>query len=86
MLTQQVAAEAGPSGVRANCIAPETILTAGNQQRIPLAQQQIMAEHHPLQRLGTPTDVAYAAAFLVSDQAEWITGAVIDITGGAVLV
>ena len=86
MLTQQVAAEAGPSGVRANCIAPETILTAGNQQRIPLAQQQIMAEHHPLQRLGTPTDVAYAAAFLVSDQAEWITGAVIAITGGAVLV
>jgi NAD(P)-dependent dehydrogenase (short-subunit alcohol dehydrogenase family) len=45
-----------------------------------------MAEHHPLQRLGTPTDVAYAAAFLVSDQAEWITGAVIAITGGAVLV
>ena len=78
MLTQQVAAEAGPSGVRANCIAPETILTERNRQ--------IMAEHHPLQRLGTPTDVAYAAAFLVSDQAEWITGAVIAITGGAVLV
>jgi 3-oxoacyl-[acyl-carrier protein] reductase len=86
LLTQQVAAQAGPHGVRANCLAPETILTEGNRARIPAAQQQALADLHPLRRLGIPADVAAAAAFLASDQAAWITGAVLDITGGAVLI
>ncbi len=86
MLTQDVAAQAGPAGVRVNCIAPETILTAGNQQRIPAAVQAELAEFHPLKRLGTPDDVAAAAVFLASDAAAWITGLVVDVTGGAVLI
>jgi 3-oxoacyl-[acyl-carrier protein] reductase len=86
LLTQQAAAQAGPFGVRVNCIAPETILTEGNQRRIPAAVQATLAEAHPLPRLGTPQDVAGAAAFLASDQAAWITGVVIDVAGGAVLV
>ena len=45
-----------------------------------------MADAHPLRRLGTPQDVATAAALLVSDEAAWITGVVIDVAGGAVLV
>jgi len=85
MLTQQLAAQVGPSGIRVNCIAPETILTAHNQSRIPAPQQQRMAQHHPLRRLGTPEDVAHAAAFLASEQSAWMTGAVLDITGGAVM-
>ncbi|TVZ05996.1 SDR family oxidoreductase [Trebonia kvetii] len=86
LLTQEVAAQAGPSGVRVNCIAPETILTEGNRQRIPAGQQAAMADWHPLRRLGTPEDVAAAAAFLASDGAAWITGVVLDVAGGAVLV
>jgi 3-oxoacyl-[acyl-carrier protein] reductase len=83
MLTQHVAAQAGPAGVRVNCIAPESILTERNQEQIPAAVQATLAEQHPLQRLGTPQDVADAAAFLASDAAAWITGHVLDITGGA---
>ena len=86
MLTQDLAAQAGPSGIRVNCIAPETILTDSNQKRIPEAQQTAMAAAHPLKRLGTPADVAQAAIFLASDQSSWITGAVLDVTGGAIMV
>jgi 3-oxoacyl-[acyl-carrier protein] reductase len=86
LLTQDVAAQAGPFGIRANCIAPETILTEGNRMRIPGDLQATLAQAHPLKRLGTPQDVADAAAFLASGQAAWITGAVVDVAGGAVLV
>src|SRR5690348_10689833 len=86
LLTQDVAAQAGPFGVRANCITPETILTERNRERIPAGQQAALADWHPLKRLGTPADVATAAAFLASDDAAWITGVVLDVAGGAVLV
>jgi 3-oxoacyl-[acyl-carrier protein] reductase len=86
LLTQDVAAQAGPSGVRVNCLAPETILTDDNQARIPEAQRRTLAEQHPIARLGTPDDVARAALFLASDQAAWITGVILDVAGGAVMV
>ncbi|MDQ4504046.1 SDR family NAD(P)-dependent oxidoreductase [Sinomonas sp. ASV322] len=86
LLTQDAAAQAGPFGVRVNCIAPETILTERNRARIPGEQQAAMAGYHPLRRLGTPEDVAKAAAFLASDDAAWITGVVLDVTGGAVMM
>jgi 3-oxoacyl-[acyl-carrier protein] reductase len=85
VLTQDVAAQAGPDGIRVNCIAPETILTARNRELIPVAQQAAMAGFHPLKRLGTPEDVASAAVFLASDASAWITGAVLDVTGGALM-
>jgi len=60
ILTQDVAAQAGPYGVRVNCIAPETILTERNQQRIPEERIQSLIDMHPIKRLGTPEDVAHA--------------------------
>jgi len=86
ILTKDLAAQAGPYGIRANCIAPETILTERNKQRIPEAQQQALIEAHPIRRLGTPEDVARAALFLASEEAPWITGIVLDVAGGAVMV
>jgi 3-oxoacyl-[acyl-carrier protein] reductase len=84
MLTQHLAAQAGPSGIRVNCIAPETILTERNQRQIPEAQQKMLIEQHPIRRLGTPEDVADAALFLVSEDSGWITGVILDVAGGAV--
>jgi len=86
MLTQDVAAQAGPFGVRVNCVAPETILTERNISRIPVPQQKSMAEAHLIKRLGTPDDVAHAVVFLASENASWITGIVMDVAGGAVMV
>ena len=86
ILTQDLAAQAGPYGIRANCIAPETILTERNKRQIPEAQQEALVGMHPLRRLGTPGDVARAALYLASDDAAWITGIILDVAGGAVMV
>jgi 3-oxoacyl-[acyl-carrier protein] reductase len=83
ILTKDLAAQVGPFGIRANCIAPETILTERNQARIPDAQRPTLIDMHPIRRLGTPEDVAHAALFLASEQSTWITGIVLDVAGGA---
>jgi 3-oxoacyl-[acyl-carrier protein] reductase len=82
ILTKDLAAQAGPFGIRANCIAPETILTERNQERIPEEQQRALIALHPIRRLGKPEDVAEAALFLASDQSSWISGIVMDVAGG----
>jgi 3-oxoacyl-[acyl-carrier protein] reductase len=89
LFTQDLAAQVGQYGIRANCIAPEMIATDRNKQAwqsIPEQQQQALVESHPLRRLGTPEDVARAAVYLASDDAGWISGVVLDISGGAILV
>ncbi|MEU7827614.1 SDR family NAD(P)-dependent oxidoreductase [Nonomuraea sp. NPDC049129] len=86
LFTQDLAAQVGPFGIRANCLAPETILTDTNQHWLPADVQRSLAESHPLRRLGTSEDVARAALFLASDDSSWITGVIVDIAGGAVLV
>jgi 3-oxoacyl-[acyl-carrier protein] reductase len=86
ILTQVVAAQAGPYGVRVNCIAPETILTQRNSARIPDAQKKMLVDMHPIKRLGEPEDVAGAAVFLASEDAGWISGVVLDVAGGSVMV
>jgi 3-oxoacyl-[acyl-carrier protein] reductase len=86
IFTQDLAAQVGPDGIRANCLAPETILTETNEQWIPADTKRSLAESHPLRRLGTPDDVARAALFLASDESSWITGVIVDIAGGSVLV
>lgn len=85
ILTQDLAAQAGPHGIRVNCIAPETILTERNRSNIPPSMQASLVDMHPVKRLGTPRDVAEAALFLASDTSDWITGVIMDVAGGAVM-
>ena len=86
ILTQHLATQVGPFGIRVNCIAPETILTEGSLQRIPPGQQKTMVEWHPVRRLGVPDDVANAALFLAAEGSSWISGVILDVAGGAVTV
>ncbi|OKJ11670.1 SDR family NAD(P)-dependent oxidoreductase [Kitasatospora sp. CB01950] len=84
MLTRHLSAELGPHGIRVNCLAPSAILTERVQQRMPAEVQARVAATHPLNRLGTPADVADAALFLASDGAGWLTGLTVDVAGGRI--
>ena len=81
-LTQALAKELGPSGIRVNCVAPGVILTdmcAG----IDPAILDEMAEESPVGRNGTPMDVAKAMEYLAN--AEFVTGQVLPVNGGYVI-
>ena len=80
-LTKALAKEVGPSGVRVNCIAPGVIDTAMMDEHSE-ETKAALAEETPLGRLGTPQDVALAAAFLLSHEAAFITGQVLGVDGG----
>jgi 3-oxoacyl-[acyl-carrier protein] reductase len=79
--TRTIAKEVGSRGITANVIAPgfiETRMTQAMNQ----AQRQELMKRIPLGSLGTPEDVAEAAAFLASDGARYITGQVLGVDGG----
>jgi 3-oxoacyl-[acyl-carrier protein] reductase len=73
--------ELGPKGIRCNAVAPGFIETP-ILRTIPDKVLQQMKERVPLRRLGTPEDVANVYAFLASDDASYINGAVIEVAGG----
>ena len=80
-LTQALAKELGPSGVRVNCIAPGVIDTRMMDEHSE-ETKMLLAEETPLGRLGTGEDVAKAAAFLLSEDACFITGQTLGVDGG----
>jgi 3-oxoacyl-[acyl-carrier protein] reductase len=83
-LTKAVAQELASRNILVNAIAPgfiETEMTAA----LSAEQRAALAERIPLARLGTPTDVANAVAFLASEQAAYITGQVLVVDGGMVM-
>ncbi|QLG50931.1 SDR family NAD(P)-dependent oxidoreductase [Natrinema halophilum] len=84
--TRTVAAEVGPSGIRANAVCPGVTDTPmprkGQTDAEWEATKEEMARHYPLKRLGRPEDIANAMLFLASDEADWITGEALVIDGG----
>jgi 3-oxoacyl-[acyl-carrier protein] reductase len=80
--TRSLAVSLAPN-VRVNCIAPGWIRTAWGEGAGEYWQNRVM-EETPLKRWGMPEDIAHAARFLVSREASFITGQVININGGAV--
>lgn len=82
--TKALAKEAAPSGIRVNCIAPGFIMTEMNS-RFSAEDLELIKEEIPLGIFGEPRHIADAAAFLASDQAEYITGQVLAVNGGMVI-
>ena len=81
-LTRAMAVTYGGKGIRVNCIAPGAIETAmiADALKVPEICQLLSAV--PLARIGQPAEVAYAALFLLSDEASFITGAILPVDGG----
>jgi len=96
LATAGLAAAHGPKGVRINAINPGGTLTGRVQQGLDaeakmtgLAADEILRQQQariPLQRLGTPEEIAQVALFLASAQASYVTGAIIPMDGGAAAV
>lgn len=80
-LTQALAKELGPSGVRVNCVAPGVIDTEMNGHLTAGDMAALRAET-PLGRIGTAQDVAEAVLFLASERASFVTGQVLGADGG----
>ncbi len=80
-MTKALAKELGPSGITVNCIAPGVIDTEMNGHLDSETMADLAAET-PLMRIGTPEDVAAAAAFLASENASFITGQILSVDGG----
>ena len=71
----------GPSGIRVNCVAPGVIDTDMNHDLTP-ADIEELNDETPLGRMGKPTEVGKVIAFLLSDDASFITGQIIGVDGG----
>lgn len=85
-LTKQLSLELAPDGITVNSIAPGFILSNPSTERqwaaySPEGQAQLINRIHTY-RLGTPEDIAAAAAFLTSDEAGWITAQILSVDGG----
>ena len=81
-LAKAMARELAPDGIRANAVAPGMVDTDLLLGKIDDAGKRRVADGVPLGRLALPADIANACLFLASDQSAYITGVVLDVSGG----
>lgn len=84
-LTRVLAVELGPLGVRVNAVAPGALRTALSEPILESFGEEAMAAMTPLRRLGTPADMANTVYFLASPEAGWVTGQIVEASGGIML-
>jgi 3-oxoacyl-[acyl-carrier protein] reductase len=86
LIVRHLARELGPRKIRVNAVAPGLVTT--DMSQILWAGERKQAEEQllPLGRLGRPSDIAAAVTWLLSDDACWLTGQIIDVDGGRLLV
>ena len=80
-ITKHLAVEWADRGIRVNAVAPGTIATEAVAE-LPDEYKAPMKEAHPIGRLGEPAEVANAILFLASDEASFVTGAILPVDGG----
>ncbi|MDB5986875.1 MAG: family oxidoreductase [Nevskia sp.] len=81
-ITCVLARELGPKGIRVNAIAPGPTDTQALRDKVPEEYLKGMIAAMPLARLGTPEDLLKSLAFLLSDDASWVTGLIMNVDGG----
>jgi 3-oxoacyl-[acyl-carrier protein] reductase len=84
VMSRVLAMELGPKGIRVNVVAPGSTITDMNSEKSGKTQEEADQEiaMTALRRQGLPEDIADAVAFLATDDARWVTGAWIDVSGG----
>ena len=84
-MTKAQAVEWGPYGIRVNVLAPGVVPVERTQAILSQpAMEKKWTQNMPMGRYGTPEEMGYATAYLLSDEAAWMTGSVLTLDGGLI--